>query len=87
MSEKRVGIMVGAPVILGPNSNAVLDYIEKAEKMGISAAWCTTSMAGLDALTLFAGASGRTQQILFGTAIVTSFPRHPVVMAQQVQVI
>ena len=87
MSEKRVGIMVGDPVLLGPNSHAVLAYIEKAENMGISAAWCTTSRAGLDALTLFAGAAGRTRQILFGTAIVTSFPRHPVVMAQQVQVL
>ena len=47
----------------------------------------TTGAAGLDALTLFAAAAVRTQRILLGTAITPTFPRHPVVAAQQVQVL
>ena len=82
MSPKRIGVAV-----TGPNSAAVLAGIERAEELGIPAAWLTTGGAGPDALTLFAGAAVRTERILLGTAITPTYPRHPVVAVQQVQVI
>ena len=82
MSQTSIGVAV-----MGANSEALLDGIQRAEERGLSAAWLTTSGAGPDALTLFAGAALRTERILMGTAITPSFPRHPVAIAQQVQVI
>ena len=87
MSGKRIGVMVGGPPASTYNAAYLLGEIEKMEKMGIPAAWLVTSEAGLDAITLFAGAAVRTERTLLGTCIVPMFPRHPVVMAQQVQVI
>lgn len=82
MNEKIIGVAVSAP-----DSAGVLAGIEKAEQMGIPAAWLTTGGAGLDALTLFAAAAVRTKSILLGTSITPTFPRHPVVVVQQVQVL
>ena len=55
--------------------------------MGIPAAWVTMGGAGgLDPLTVLASAAIETEHILLGTAIIPSWTRHPVVMAQQAQV-
>ena len=82
MAEKRIGVAVSAP-----DSAAILAGIEQLEGMGIPAAWLTTGGAGLDGLTLFAAAAVRTPRIMLGTSITPTFPRHPVVVAQQVQVV
>ena len=82
MDQKRIGV-----VVAGADSVSVLEGIEKAEHLGIHAAWLTTGGAGLDALTLFAGAAVRTRKIMLGTSITPTFPRNPVAVAQQVQVL
>ena len=83
MSPRIIGIAVYRP----SNAPVTIDVMEKADKMGISAAWLTTSGAGLDALTIFAAAAQRTSRIMLGTAITPTFPRHPLAVAQQVQVV
>ena len=70
-----------------PPSIALLKEIQQAEELGIAAVWMATLPTGPDPLTLFAGAGVLTQDILLGSCIVPTFPRHPVVMAQQAQVI
>ncbi|MCE2463211.1 MAG: LLM class flavin-dependent oxidoreductase [Dehalococcoidia bacterium] len=82
MAQSRLGVHV-----TGPDSGAILAGIKKAEETGIQAAWLTTGGAGSDGLTILAGAAVSTQRILLGTSIIPTFPRHPLVMAQQVQVI
>ena len=82
MSDKLIGVAVS-----GTNTEEVLGRIERSEQAGIHAAWLTTGGARLDSLTTFAAAAGRTQTIKFGTSIVPTFPRHPLVMVQQVQVV
>jgi len=82
MSQKRVGVAVG-----GDKVTEVLAAIERAEQLGIQAAWMTTGGARLDSLTTFAAAALRTQHIFLGTSIVPTFPRHPLVVAQQTQVV
>ena len=82
MARKIIGVAVR-----GGDSIAVLEGVERAEELGIHAAWLTTGGAGPDPLTVLAGAAVRTSRILLGTAIVPTFPRHPVAMAQQVQVV
>ena len=82
MIPSRLGVAV-----FGPDSGAVVAGIKRAEEMGIPAAWLTTGGAGLDALTIFAAAAVDTQRIMLGTSITPTYPRHPVAVAQQVQVL
>jgi F420-dependent oxidoreductase-like protein len=82
MDQKLIGIAVSAP-----DSSGVIAGIEQAEQLGIPAAWLTTGGVGLDALTLFAAAAVRTSRIRLGTSITPTFPRHPLVVVQQVQVL
>ena len=89
MSEKRIGVMIGGTNVPGPAWPRTLGgYRERPRSMGpIPAAWLVCGGSGIDSITLFAAAAMRTQRILFGTAIVQTFPRHPVLMAQQAQVL
>ena len=83
MAEKRLGVVVSAP-----DSSAVLTSIANLEQRGIPAAWLTSAGAGgADPLGVFVGAALRTQHILLGTAITQTFPRHPIAVVQQVQVL
>jgi F420-dependent oxidoreductase-like protein len=78
----KIGIAVS-----GTTAQEVLTAIERAEQLGIDAVWMTTGGARLDSMTVFAAAATNTQRIKFGTSIVPTYPRHPLVMAQQVQVV
>lgn len=82
MADNLVGLAVG-----GAKVSDVRTTIQRAEELGIQAAWMTTGGARLDSLTIFAATADTTQSIKFGTSIVPMYPRHPLVMAQQVQVV
>jgi alkanesulfonate monooxygenase SsuD/methylene tetrahydromethanopterin reductase-like flavin-dependent oxidoreductase (luciferase family) len=45
--------------------------------------WCTQSALQADTLTTFAAAVMRTSTVRLGTAIVPTYPRHPLTMASQ----
>ena len=53
-----------------------------AENDGFDSFWFA-QVLGPDALTLIALAGQRTQRIEVGTAVVPTFPRHPMILAQQ----
>jgi len=82
MSQKLIGVAVR-----GDNTSELVSTIEQAERQGIHAAWMTTGGARLDSITVFAAAAQRTERIKLGTSIVPTFPRHPLVMVQQTQVV
>src|SRR5262244_1931907 len=82
MPHRLLGVAVR-----GDKTPEVLAMIEQAEQLGIHAAWMTTGGARLDSITVFAAAAVRTQRIKLGTSIVPTFPRHPLVMVQQAQVV
>ena len=82
MSDKLIGVVVG-----GERIEQVLQEVDRAEELGIPAGWMTTGGTRIDSLTAISVAATRTQKIKFGTAIVPTFPRHPLVMVQQVQVL
>jgi len=73
--------------ITGQNSAEVLERIKQMEQAGIPAAWMTTGGSGRDALTLFSAAAVQTKDILLGTCITPTWPRHPIAVAQQVRVL
>jgi len=82
MRQNQVGLAVGGSTVQGLQAG-----IERAEKLRISAVWMTAGGAGLDSLTVFAATAAKTQRIKFGTSIVPTYPRHPLVVAAQVQVV
>ena len=82
MAEKLVGVAVG-----GAGIREILGMIRRAEELGIDAAWMTTGGARPDSITVFAAAAGLTEKIKLGTSIVPTYPRHPLVMAQQAQIV
>jgi len=80
MAENIIGVALSAK-----NTSEALATVEHMEDIGISAVWSTTGGVGGDALTFFAAAAVRTEKILMGTSIIPTYPRHPIVIAQQVQ--
>jgi len=78
----KIGINSGAAS--GPETT-IGGLIERAQKMeahGFDCFWMA-SMFGLDAMTALALVGQNTSKIQLGTAVVPSYPRHPLVMAQQ----
>jgi len=79
MTERRVGIEVP-----GSDVHEVLDDIRQAETLGIQAAWLTTggprtadNNIRRDTPSILAAAAMSTRTIRLGTAIVLTWPRHP----------
>ena len=82
MAERLVGVAVSGPTI-----REIQAMILRAEELGIHAAWMTTGGARPDSITAFAATAGLTERIKLGTSIVPTYPRHPLVMAQQAQIV
>jgi F420-dependent oxidoreductase-like protein len=77
MKNLRIGVHIGAF-----NASALVDGIVAAEEAGIECAWLTSGGAAADPLVVFGAAAGRTNNILFGTSILPTFPRHPLATIQ-----
>jgi len=74
---------IGLSIIATDAADAV-DRIVEAEHVGLRQVWLSQGgSGGTDTLTIAAIAAARTTQIRLGTAIVPTYPRHPIVMAQQ----
>jgi F420-dependent oxidoreductase-like protein len=73
----RVGLFIEAT-----DSVDALTKIREAEQAGVQQVWAQ-SAGNADLLTLFAVVATHTERIRLGTAIVPTYPRHPLVMAQQ----
>ena len=82
MDGTAIGLAIG-----GTKVKEVQSAIQRAEDLGIDAVWMTTGGARLDSITTYAATGGSTQRIKLGTSIVPTYPRHPLVMVQQVQVV
>ncbi|MSQ35939.1 MAG: LLM class flavin-dependent oxidoreductase [Dehalococcoidia bacterium] len=75
--------MIGV-LIQGRTATEAVAQVEQAEEAGVPAAWATMGGAGgADMLATFAAAATKTSRILLGTAILHTWPRHPVVFAQE----
>lgn len=74
----RVGM-----VVYGKDAATAVEGIVAAERAGVGQVWMTQSAGRADTLTLFAAAAVRTESVRLGTAIVPTFPRNPLALAQQ----
>lgn len=77
--RERVGLVVS-----GTDTKAAVAAIVAAETAGVQQIWMTQSTPLPDTLTTFAAAAVQTTHVRMGTAIVPTYPRHPLALAQQV---
>ena len=77
-TAERVGL-----VIDGTNASDAVKTIAAAEAEGVRQIWMTQTPFWPDTLTTLAAAAAKTSAIHLGTSIVPTYPRHPLVMAQQ----
>lgn len=67
----------------GSNAAAAVRTIIAAEAVGVRQIWMTQPPDQPDILTIFSAAAINTSTVILGTAIVPTYPRHPLVLAQQ----
>jgi F420-dependent oxidoreductase-like protein len=77
MPMQQVGVAIHKPT-----AASMLAAIAQADEAGVPNLWLTTG-AGPDGLTVLAAAAVTTRSVRLGTAIVPTYPRHPLVVAQQ----
>lgn len=76
--KERVGL-----VVAGADARSIIAQIVAAEAAGVRQVWITQGSLASDSLTLFAVAMTQTSSIRMGTAIVPTYPRHPLALVQQ----
>jgi alkanesulfonate monooxygenase SsuD/methylene tetrahydromethanopterin reductase-like flavin-dependent oxidoreductase (luciferase family) len=64
-----------------------VELIAEADAAGIDAVWLQAGGVSADPLTLFAAAATRSTRVQLGTAIIPTWPRHPLALAQQALVV
>ena len=77
----RIGLFVGALDLMRDVAER-LQRISDAERDGFDSYWLPQHF-GADMLTIVAMAGAHTCRIELGTAVVPTYPRHPVALAQQ----
>jgi F420-dependent oxidoreductase-like protein len=77
-ARERIGL-----VISGTDTVAAVSAIVAAESAGVRQVWMTQGGPSPDTLSLFVAAAVQTTSIRLGTAIIPTYPRHPLTMAQQ----
>jgi 5,10-methylenetetrahydromethanopterin reductase len=80
LSNGRIGIVMANQ---GATADSITEQLVHIEQLGFDSAWMPGIPNGPDILTLLAIAGRSTERIEIGTAIVPTYPRHPVAMAAQ----
>ncbi len=80
LSSGRIGIVMANQ---GATADGIIEQLLRIERLGFDSAWMPGIPNGPDILTLLAIAGRNTERIEIGTAIVPTYPRHPVAMAAQ----
>lgn len=76
--RERVGLAVARL-----DAPTLVKTMQEAEQAGVRQLWSTQSPLQRDTLTTFAAAAVQTSSIRFGSAIIPTYPRHPLTMASQ----
>jgi F420-dependent oxidoreductase-like protein len=78
----RIGINGSSLVAVGASLTQMIDHAVEAEAAGFSSYWLA-QLAVPDALTVIATMGDRTSTIELGTAVIPTWPRHPLMLAAQ----
>jgi F420-dependent oxidoreductase-like protein len=80
----KIGIN-GTGLVQRASVDAIADHAQRAASDGFSSYWLAEHpTGGLDALTVLTVVGLKVPEIELGTAVVPTFPRHPMVLAGQV---
>ncbi len=71
-------------IVNGTNSTTAIKTIVAAETAGVQQIWMVQPPVSPDVLTTLAAAAIKTSRVCLGSSILPTYPRHPVVLAQQV---
>lgn len=77
-ARERIGLAVARL-----DSATMLKTFIAAEAAGVRQVWSTQSPLQADTLTVFAATVMQTRNLRLGTAIIPTYPRHPLTMASQ----
>jgi len=77
-ARERVGLAVARL-----DTATLVQTFVAAEAAGVRQVWSTQSPLQADTLTAFAAAAVQTRTVRLGTAVVPTYPRHPLTMAAQ----
>ena len=77
-TRERVGLVVD-----GTNAALPIKTIIAAEAAGVRQIWMAQPPDRPDILTIFPATAIKTSTVRLGTAIVPTYPRHPLILAQQ----
>lgn len=78
----RIGMMIGEGAGESPNLDTIIARAQRIEEAGLATGWLAQIFA-YDAINALGIVGRETRRIELGTAVVPTYPRHPVVMAQQ----
>jgi 5,10-methylenetetrahydromethanopterin reductase len=78
----RIGINGSSLIASGSSLHQIVDHAAEAEQAGFSSYWLA-QLAVPDALTAIATMGTRTSSIEVGTAVIPTWPRHPLMLAAQ----
>lgn len=78
----KIGLMVGANDGPDETLDGIINLTQRAEALGFPSVWMA-HISAHDAMMAVALAGKATSKIQLGTAVVATYPRHPVAMAQQ----
>jgi 5,10-methylenetetrahydromethanopterin reductase len=78
----KIGINGSSLIALGSPLQEMIDHVAEAEAAGFSSYWLA-QLAVPDALTAIAMMGARTSTIEIGTAVIPTWPRHPLMLAAQ----
>ena len=78
----RIGLMIGEGAGPSPGLDGLVERARDAERRGFATGWVANIFA-FDAITALAVVGRETERIELGTAVVPTYPRHPVALAQQ----
>lgn len=78
----RIGVMAGATQGPEGSIDGMIARAKDLESRGFASIWMA-NIFGLDAISTLALVGRETNRIELGTAVVPTFPRHPVAIAQQ----
>ncbi len=81
-SGLRIGLMHGATQGADAGLDGIVAYAQRAEKLGFSTLWMP-QIFSWDAIGVLTVVGRETERIELGTAVVPSYPRHPMAIAQQ----
>lgn len=78
----RIGINGSSLIAIGAPLAQIIDHAAEAETAGFSSYW-VAQLGAPDALTAIAAMGARTSTIEIGTAVIPTWPRHPLMLAAQ----